>query len=109
MSLSKTDVYIIHEILSDPQIVLNMDNRHLADFLGVSPGTLTKCCQHMGFKGYSEFKYLYTDRIDEVSGHLRQLQRVSDPEVSIAVVLEKLEGIESELTNIKHQLTCQHK
>ena len=55
-SLSNSEKTVAKYILEDPSLVMQYNIRELAARLYVSPATVVRLSQTLGFKGYREFK-----------------------------------------------------
>ena len=55
-SLARSEKKVARYILSNPADVVNMSSIQLGSEVGVSESTVVKCCQRLGFEGFSHLK-----------------------------------------------------
>lgn len=85
-SQSKVQQKIARFVLANPDDLGRLTITQLASKLGIDPSSVTRFCQHQGFKGYSDFRFLMTHSL---ASSVPEEHDLIEAEDSVAQILEK--------------------
>jgi RpiR family carbohydrate utilization transcriptional regulator len=86
-SLARSEQKVAKYILSHPAEVVNMSSIQLGSEVGVSESTVVKCCQRLGFEGFSHLKMaLVRDLATTPASAFGEVE----PDDSIGIIKEKV-------------------
>lgn len=68
-SLAPSDARVARAILADPTAVIELSTSGLARLAEVSPSTVVRCCQRMGFRGFSHLRRMLAREASDQSLH----------------------------------------
>lgn len=94
-NFSNIECLIADHLLAIKEDIVNESARHIAEVLYISPPSIIRVCQKLGYKGYNDFKEAYLKELQYFSSHFQDIDpnfpfSMNDEPVIVTRKLSKL-------------------